>query len=72
MTSERTDRELLELNDGQRLDFIVARPHLRIAGSNDRGWSVMDCSNGLTFVVRNQPTFRAAIDAAAMAEGGEQ
>lgn len=67
MTSERTDREL---TDSQRLEFLVANHrHLRIYGSDTDGWSVADVSSGLQFPVINAPTFRAAIDAAAMAEG---
>lgn len=53
--------------DAERLEWVVSARNMRVQGSGD-SWSVLDCSNGLTFAVRNAPTMRAAIDAA-RAEG---
>lgn len=54
--------------DTARLEWLVIgggkKIHAHIAGSDEKGWAVMDCSNGLTFVARGQKTFREAIDAA--------
>lgn len=56
------------LDDSARLDWLVIGGGERIAanikGSDERGWAVMDCSNGLIFAARGQKTFREAIDAA--------
>ncbi|NID14384.1 hypothetical protein [Luteibacter yeojuensis] len=51
--------------DAERLDWLARHPTMSIHGSDERGsWSVIDGSNGLTFASRNEPTYRAAIDAA--------
>ncbi len=52
------------LVDAERLDWVLAHRNHRVQGNDARGWYVMDCSNGLTFVVRDAKTSRLAIDAA--------
>lgn len=51
--------------DAVRLDWLMSRDNrsIRVQG-NGNNWSVLDCSNGLTFITRDQPSARAAIDAA--------
>lgn len=61
-----------ELTDSRRLEFLVSNRHLRLHGSDAAGWWITDVSEGLEVRVKDAPTFRAAIDAVAMAEGGEQ
>lgn len=60
--------ELLEAleaaqRDAARLDWVIAHSAYRVMG-RERSWSVMDCSNGLTFLVQGSPTSRDAIDVA--------
>lgn len=57
---------LLEaLGDAERLDWVIRNPIFRVIGrDNEHGWSVMNQSNGLSFVVRGLPTYRDAIDTA--------
>jgi hypothetical protein len=50
--------------DAERLDWILANRHLRAQGNDENGWCVLDCSDGLTFVVKDAATAREAIDAA--------
>lgn len=50
--------------DTERLDWLIAHNHMHISGNNERGWMIMDQSEGLTFVVRNATTSRYAIDVA--------
>lgn len=50
--------------DAERLDYVLTNRNHRVQGSDAKGWCVLDCSNGLTFIVRNAQTARAAIDAA--------
>lgn len=56
------------LSDSVRLEWLVAgggrEKDARVIGSDERGWSVCDCSDGLTFMSRGCKTFRDAIDAA--------
>ena len=57
------------MTDTERLEWLVIgegrKKAARVMGSDERGWAVCDCSNGLTFMgPRNSPTFRDAIDAA--------
>lgn len=54
-----------DARDAARLDWLTDRANrnLRVQGDRDN-WSVLDCANGLVFVTRNQPSARAAIDAA--------
>ncbi len=51
-------------NDTQRLNWLLAHRFLRVQGTDERGWCVLDCSNGLTFVVQHANTAREAIDQA--------
>jgi hypothetical protein len=58
--------------DAEQLEWLVAmRGKMQIIGSDDRGWSVCDTSNGLTFASRGHKTYREAIDVArnALKEG---
>ena len=50
--------------DRERLAWIIENRHMRVQGTDERGWCVMDCSNGLTFVVNNAKTYDDAIDQA--------
>lgn len=52
--------------DSARLDIMIANEgHWHITqGRTTSKWSIMDCSNGLTFLVREANTSREAIDAA--------
>lgn len=54
--------------DTARLEWLVIGTGKKLAahisGSDQRGWAVMDCSDGLTFLSRNRPTWRDAIDEA--------
>lgn len=56
------------MNDTERLEWLVTgdgrKKAARVMGSEERGWAVCDCSNGLTFMSRGHKTFREAIDAA--------
>lgn len=58
------------MNDTKRLEWLIVgdgakKYAARVMGSDERGWAVCDCSNGLTFMgPRNNKTFRDAIDAA--------
>jgi hypothetical protein len=56
------------MNDTRRLEWLVtgagAQKAAKVMGSDERGWGVCDCSDGLTFMSRGRPTFRDAIDAA--------
>lgn len=61
--------DLQLMNDTRRLEWLIvgdgAKRAARVIGSDERGWTVCDCSNGLTFMgPRNSKTFRDAIDAA--------
>lgn len=58
-----------QITDSARLEWLIVgagyKKAARVIGSDARGsWGVCDCSNGLTFMSRGLPTFRAAIDAA--------
>lgn len=44
-----------------RLDWLLARSHMSVHGSDQRGWVVCDQSNGLTIAGRGK-TGREAID----------
>jgi hypothetical protein len=59
------------ITDADRLEWLIegggARKAAKVMGSNERGWSVCDCSDGLTFISRGLPTMREAIDAAMVA-----
>lgn len=57
---------MTERTDTERLDWLLDRRNsmLKVQGTDERGWSVLDQSNGLTFVARGLPTSRAAIDTA--------
>lgn len=57
--------------DAERLDWVLSHPYHRVQGNDKTGWAVMDCSNGLTFVVRNEGSAREAIDAAIAAGGAK-
>ena len=50
--------------DAARLDWVLSNRNHRVQGSDTKGWCVLDCSNGLTFVVRDADTARQAIDKA--------
>ena len=50
--------------DSQRLEWVLTHRTYRVQGSDERGWFVLDNSNGLTFLTEKHPTYRAAIDAA--------
>lgn len=52
--------------DTARLDFVMNREnrHLRVQGDDVNGWCVLDCGNGLEFIVRHANTYREAIDRA--------
>ena len=50
--------------DAARLDWVVKNRNLRVQGSDESGWVVLDCGDGLTFVTQGHSTYRAAIDAA--------
>lgn len=58
------DRLKAAEKDAARLDWVISNPHMRVKGLDKLGWHVLDCSNGLTFVVRGEGTYRSAIDAA--------
>jgi hypothetical protein len=45
-----------------RLAWIIENKALRVQGTDERGWSIMDCSDGLTFLVRHAKTYEEAID----------
>ena len=49
--------------EAERLDFILEHDETRLCEVSDGKWSVMDCSDGITFPVEGQPTSRAALDA---------
>jgi len=59
--------------DTDRLDWLVAGAGkdkaARVMGSDERGYAVCDCSNGLTFLSRDHRTYREAIDAAMLRTG---
>jgi hypothetical protein len=58
--------------DSERLDWL-ANPALAVrvtANAERTSWSVVDMSNGLTFLSRSMITMRAAIDAARTALSG--
>jgi hypothetical protein len=48
--------------DADRLEWITENDHMHVMGNDERGWSVADCSNGLTFAARGYKTMREAID----------
>lgn len=58
------------VDDTTRLEWLVIGvgrdKAARVMGNDKNGWSVCDCSNGLTFMSRGCPSFRAAIDEAMM------
>ncbi len=63
-------RENAELRkDTKRLDWVICNRDMRVQGDDSRGWHVLDCSDGLTFVVREEGSFRSAIDSAMKAKG---
>ena len=51
-------------DDAERLDWVVRNRMFLVMGSDERGWAVMDQSNGLSIVTRGHKTYRGAIDAA--------
>ncbi len=53
-------------DDTQRLDWLLAHRFLRVQGDEKHGWCVLDCRNGLTFVINHTSTAREAIDQAAL------
>lgn len=59
---------MAERTDTERLEWLVTgtgkQRAARVQGNDDRGWCVLDCSDGLTFMARGHKTFREAIDAA--------
>lgn len=57
-----------DARDGERLDYVLTNRNHRVRGSDAKGWCVLDCSNGLEFIVRHAQTARAAIDAAIAAQ----
>lgn len=63
------ERENAELRkDAERLDWVICNRDMRVQGDDSRGWHVFDCSDGLTFVVREEGSFRSAIDSAMKAK----
>ena len=54
--------------DTARLEWLIvgtgAKKAAKVMGSEERGWSVCDCSNGLVFMSRNHLSWRGAIDSA--------
>lgn len=52
------------LHAQDRLAWIIENRHLRVQGTDERGWSVLDCSNGLTFLVEKADSYVEAIDEA--------
>jgi hypothetical protein len=61
---ELLDRVERAEKDSARLDWVIRNRDMRVQGDDHRGWHVLDCSDGLTFVVREEGSFRSAIDAA--------
>lgn len=62
--------------DKARLDWLVfcegaKKLHARLQQQSNGAWCVFDCSKGLTFASRDEPTWQSAIDAA-MAKDQEQ
>jgi hypothetical protein len=55
--------------DGQMLDWVLVHSAYRVMGSDERGWVVMDNSNGLTFITDRHSTSREAIHAAMIKKG---
>ena len=47
----------------ERLLWVISNPHIRVTGSDDKGWAVWDCDLGLEEVAAG-PTAISAIDAA--------
>lgn len=58
------------MDDTARLEWLVIgrgrEKSAKVMGSDKNGWSVCDCSDGLTFMSRGCPSFRSAIDEAMM------
>lgn len=57
-----------DAKDSERLDWVIANRLYRVQGSDKTGWCVLDCSNGLEFLVKDARTHREAIDAAIAAK----
>ena len=57
--------------DGEILDWLAHHLAYRLMGSDEKGWSVWDCVNGLVPMSRSLPTYRQAISAAIKKEKGE-
>jgi hypothetical protein len=57
----RVYRESELAAEQSRLDWLLARSHMSVHGSEKRGWVVCDQSNGLTIAGRGK-TGREAID----------
>lgn len=51
-------------DDMERLDWLVRNRAYMVMGDDQRGWMVMDQSNGLSILTRDHKTYRGAIDAA--------
>ncbi len=47
-----------------RLHWLVTHRHFRVQGSDEHGWCVLGCSDGLTFLVDAAKTYEDAIDQA--------
>jgi hypothetical protein len=56
------------MDDAARLEWLVTgegkRRAVSISGNDTKGWGVLACNDGLTFLSRGHKTFRDAIDAA--------
>jgi hypothetical protein len=50
--------------DTERLDWVLLNRNFRVQGNDAKGWCILDCSKGLTFITKGHPTARLAIDAA--------
>ncbi len=54
----------IRAEESARLDWLLTNRNYRVQGSDAKGWFVLDCGNGLTFITRGHATPRDAIDAA--------
>jgi ribosome-associated translation inhibitor RaiA len=49
----------------ERLKWVLENSLFRVQGSNEHGWCVLDCSNGITFLTKEKhPDYNMAIDEA--------
>lgn len=63
---ERLKKRLVAAEqDSVRLAWVIENSMVRVQGSDERGWMVLDCSNGLTFLTKEKhKSYNEAIDEA--------